>query len=208
MLSMRQRVLLVAGWVLAAAVTSLVASAAVTVAGGRVTDRPLRPVAAPNPAPPAVDTESVSDPSEFLASRSFVCREATPSEEEQVVGQRSGIPDGAAGDELDADLTQENATGEDPTAPGGVDGGLSAAGDVKSVQAVSTPGGTVVVQRGGVTNGLRSLTWRPGYAVTCTYLDAQTLSVVFTRGDSSWVVIARLEDGLLTAGLRTGGEFE
>ena len=43
---MRQRVLLVAGWVIAAVVTSLVASGAVAVAGGQVFDRPLRPLTA------------------------------------------------------------------------------------------------------------------------------------------------------------------
>jgi hypothetical protein len=44
--SMRQRLLLVAGWVTAAVVASLVSTGAVAVAGGQVTDRPLRPLTA------------------------------------------------------------------------------------------------------------------------------------------------------------------
>jgi len=43
---MRQRLLLVAGWATAAVVASLVSTGAVAVAGGQVTDRPLRPLSA------------------------------------------------------------------------------------------------------------------------------------------------------------------
>jgi hypothetical protein len=44
--SMRQRLLLVAGWAAAAVVASLVSTGAVAVAGGKVMDRPLRPLSA------------------------------------------------------------------------------------------------------------------------------------------------------------------
>lgn len=44
--SMRQRLLLVAGWATAAVVASLVSTGAVAVAGGQVTDQPLRPLSA------------------------------------------------------------------------------------------------------------------------------------------------------------------
>ena len=43
---MRQRLLLVAGWVAAAVVATLVSTGAVAVAGGQVTDRPLPPLSA------------------------------------------------------------------------------------------------------------------------------------------------------------------
>ena len=46
MSSMRQRLLLVAGWAAAAVVASLVSTGAVAVAGGQVTDRPLPPLSA------------------------------------------------------------------------------------------------------------------------------------------------------------------
>ena len=43
---MRQRLLLVAGWAVAAVLATLVSTGAVAVAGGQVTDRPLRPLTA------------------------------------------------------------------------------------------------------------------------------------------------------------------
>jgi hypothetical protein len=46
MAAMRQRLLLVAGWIAAVVGSVLVASGAVTVAGGQVLDRPLRPLTA------------------------------------------------------------------------------------------------------------------------------------------------------------------
>lgn len=69
MVSMRQRLLLVAGWVTAAVVSGLVASGAVAVAGGQVLDRPLRPLTAAEVAAlPVVRSVGSSEPSEPLAS--------------------------------------------------------------------------------------------------------------------------------------------
>jgi hypothetical protein len=55
---MRQRLLLVAGWATAAVVASLVSTGAVAVAGGQVTDRPLRPLSASEVAALAEDCGS------------------------------------------------------------------------------------------------------------------------------------------------------
>ncbi len=46
MFALRQRLLLVAGWAVAAVATGLVSAGAVAVAGGQVNDRPLRPLSA------------------------------------------------------------------------------------------------------------------------------------------------------------------
>ncbi len=46
MRALRQRLLLVAGWVVAAVATGLVSAGAVAVAGGQVNDRPLNPLSA------------------------------------------------------------------------------------------------------------------------------------------------------------------
>lgn len=64
MAAMRQRLLLVVGWVIVATVTSLVALGAVTVPGGRVNDRPLEPLSAAEVAalPVAVTVESANEP--------------------------------------------------------------------------------------------------------------------------------------------------
>jgi hypothetical protein len=109
---MRQRVLLVAGWVVAAAVTSLVASGAVAVAGGQVNDRPLtRVLAADVAALPVVNTEGVPDPCEPPASGGFDCGPGAPSAGAQSDGP--GSSDSAGGGN-DNDLTQL-----DPNQPDG-----------------------------------------------------------------------------------------
>ncbi|MFB3049384.1 MAG: hypothetical protein ACE1Z9_04450, partial [Acidimicrobiia bacterium] len=52
---MRQRLLLVAGWIVAAVGAGVVASGAVAVAGGQVFDRPIRPLSASEVAALPVD---------------------------------------------------------------------------------------------------------------------------------------------------------
>src|SRR3990172_1203985 len=59
MAAMRQRLLLVAGWIVAAVGAGVVASGAVAVAGGQVFDRPIRPLNAAEVAALPVD-ESVA----------------------------------------------------------------------------------------------------------------------------------------------------
>ncbi len=56
--SMRQRLLLVAGWVAAAVVATLVSTGAVAVAGGQVADRPLPALSASEVAAPAEECGS------------------------------------------------------------------------------------------------------------------------------------------------------
>lgn len=60
MRAMRQRLLLVAGWATAAVVASLVSTGAVAVAGGKVTDRPLRPLSASEVAALTTECESTN----------------------------------------------------------------------------------------------------------------------------------------------------
>ena len=68
MTSLRQRLLLVAGWAVAAVATGLVSAGAVAVAGGQVTDRPLRPLSAAEVAALPVTIEDPCVTSEPLAS--------------------------------------------------------------------------------------------------------------------------------------------
>lgn len=56
MRALRQRLLLVAGWVIAAVATGLVSAGAVAVAGGQVNDRPLNPLSAAEVAALPVET--------------------------------------------------------------------------------------------------------------------------------------------------------
>ncbi|MEA2058764.1 MAG: hypothetical protein U9O63_08585, partial [Actinomycetota bacterium] len=69
MTPMRQRLLLVAGWLVAAIGSGVVASGAVAVAGGQVLDRPLNPLTAAEVAAlPVVGTVSIPEQIEPLAS--------------------------------------------------------------------------------------------------------------------------------------------
>ena len=68
MTSLRQRLLLVAGWAVAAVATGLVSAGAVAVAGGQVTDRPLQPLSAAEVAALPVTIEDPCVTSEPLAS--------------------------------------------------------------------------------------------------------------------------------------------
>ncbi|CAN5291087.1 hypothetical protein BH24ACT7_BH24ACT7_08090 [soil metagenome] len=58
---LRQRLLLVAGWVVAAVATGLVSAGAVAVAGGQVTDRPLHPLSAAEVAALPVSTDDCGE---------------------------------------------------------------------------------------------------------------------------------------------------
>jgi len=68
MLAMRQRLLLVAGWLLAAIGSVLVASGAVAIAGGQVLDRPLLPLTAAEVAALPVVAVGLTDTTEPQAS--------------------------------------------------------------------------------------------------------------------------------------------
>jgi|GEM_PF-1733969 len=68
MASLRQRLLLVAGWAVAAVATGLVSAGAVAVAGGQVTDRPLRPLSAAEVAALPVTNEDACSADGPLAS--------------------------------------------------------------------------------------------------------------------------------------------
>jgi hypothetical protein len=72
MILMRQRFLLVAGWLAAAIGAGLVASGAVAVAGGQVLDRPLRPLTAAEVAALPVVSVGSSDRTEPQASGGIV----------------------------------------------------------------------------------------------------------------------------------------
>ena len=92
---MRQRLLLVAGWVLAAVGTSVVASAAVAATGGQVTDRALRPLTAAEVA--ALPGGFLEVLSESLASGDSSNRDLEESGESTTIGPTTQTPAGAEG---------------------------------------------------------------------------------------------------------------
>jgi hypothetical protein len=203
---MRQRVLLVAGWVVAAAVTSLVASGAVAVAGGQVNDRPLTKVLAADVAAlPVVDTES-GDCSEPLASGGLDCTTAPDSAGAQ--NERPGPGQNLVGGEEDTlDLSQL-----DPSRPDGVPATI-ASGDISSSdpaeagpnldapvtsRVVKLRGGTVSFAVADDRITVPATFPLVGYSVRVDLADPTTVRVTFTRGDEQNGAVARWRDGELT----------
>lgn len=203
MLTMRQRVLLVAGWVMAAAVTSLVASAAVAVAGGQVNDRPLTKVLAADVAAlPVVDTEG--DPcNEPLASGGFECTTESPSAGAQDGPGSGHEPDLVGGEE---DNEAADLVGLDPEFPDGVTPAIDAGGPEEAGPRFFIPTATEVITIGGgsvsfaVQDGIIRVLWAiPQYGYTTTFdrSDPTAPRITFARGDLKNGAVARWEDDVL-----------
>ena len=172
---MRQRVLLVAGWAAAAIVTSVVASGAVTVAGGQVTDRPLRPLSASEvDALPVVLNEGGNVPCRPLASGGSDRDVATP--EDGVRGTSDDDGSGPAGDETPPPDESKIRT-----------------------EVVSVRGGTVSIAN---SDGRLRIFWatvRPGFTMQDAFADDRSVSVTFSCGEDQSVIIAEpADDGGIT----------
>lgn len=161
MISMRQRLLLVAGWVIAAVVSGLVASGAVAVAGGQVLDRPLRPLTAAEVAAlPVVGSVGSSEPSEPLASGGSDSTTGAPT-------------DGSAATTGEADGNQADPAG----AGGAIQPPLG--GDYP-VRVVQLSGGSASI---AATAGGLNVLWatpKPGYVVSLDFETEDRLRLAFT----------------------------
>jgi hypothetical protein len=210
---MRQRVLLVAGWVIAAVVTSLVASGAVAVAGGQVFDRPLRPLTAAEVAAlPVVVTADVSGACEPLASGGFVCEPDTLTAGEVADGPGTYNGPDSTGD---GEGTSDGApTGVPPASrfrnlPDGLPrpiGDLPEAEDPATAtpdlspvpsesQLVQLEGGTVSVAGSGESIYFLWAIAQPGYASNVGIgPEPNQLVVVFSNGEDQSVLTARWQD--------------
>lgn len=175
---LRQRLLLVVGWLTAAVGAGLVATAAVAVAGGQVLDQPLRPLTAAEVAAlPVVQVGSL-DSVEPQASG----------------GLESDVGEPAQGSDTEtADLIGID-DGDDPVsiAPSS---GLEAYGpvDPSTVRTGSVEGGHasfLITQ-----NGL-SLLWAtptPGYVAQTRSTQDDTVTVVFSSGLHAWLIEATFD---------------
>ena len=162
---MRQRLLLVAGWIVAAVGAGVVASGAVGVAGGQVFDRPIRPLNAAEVAALPVD-ESVATPgsSERLASGSSQARTGVTTEG---CGRNTA---GASGSERPA------GPGGAPAEPGGVE--IDLPRSPPTILHVS--GGSVTISCVGEHLQIVWATPQPNFAVA---FDPDFLTVTFTSKD-------------------------
>ncbi|MFV9671940.1 MAG: hypothetical protein ACNYZH_01845 [Acidimicrobiia bacterium] len=197
---MRQRLLLVAGWLVAVVGAGIVASGAVAVAGGQVLDRPLRPLTAAEVAAlPVVETTVVLEPIEPLASGGSESATGTTIVEGGTVGstEPSGPP-GPGGASADHPATAADES-LDPSELAGSDiDVLPATGALSDSAVMHTAGGSASFAN--VDDVLRVLwaTPRPGYIVGLRFNGPTALVVTFTSTRSlSTIAVALSESGIL-----------
>jgi len=194
--SMRQRLLLVAGWATAAVVASLVSAGAVAVAGGQVADRPLRPLSATEVA--ALTKEcGISERAPCLRqldnsggpSTTVV---AAPDLSLGLDGDEQGVsPTTGSEEELNPELDESLLVPEDDAA-------------------VPEPRGEVISLEGGSlgvsgADGEVKIIWvlpGPGYALlppTGTEIEEGSVTLVFSDGSHQSMMIAKWdsEEGLV-----------
>ncbi len=190
MRQMRQRLLLVAGWLLAAVGSAVVASGAVAVAGGQVLDRPLRPLTAAEVAAlPVVRSTAGTEPSEPLASGGIV---STP--------EPAPIHD-IAGTGADREPRPGGASASPPP-PADLDPVVEPEAR-STARLVRVTGGRISVAS---RNDALTLLWAaptPGYVVVADIVDDGTIEVTFTGDPTRDVVTIHIEDGELVVDSKT-----
>lgn len=224
MIPLRQRLLLVAGWAAAAVATGLVSAGAVAVAGGQVTDRPLRPLSAAEVAALPVTTEDDCIASGPLASggtdstsscsdRDGASGLSTPGDDAARPAEKEPSSDFfVAIGEIDARIDPYDPAGPDvaPAGPRIVPGdqltpgteGRFPEGAVVPPIGPRSPDPTVVDVLGGRVSiaeaqgalTLHGATPRPGYVVDLRFERPDELTVTFWNGEHLSTVIARLGD--------------
>ncbi len=188
MIVMRQRLLLVAGWLAAAIGTGLVASGAVAVAGGQVLDRPLRPLTAAEVAELPVVAVGSSENVEHQASGG--------------IGQSTDEPTvGSAGSDTDPDT---DATGSASTG-GSVDDepDQSARWD-RFTNPGSSETKVVSLHAGKASFALADdrlhLLWATpgaGYVMNTLSREDTAIIISFSSSRDVWLIEARIVDGSL-----------
>ncbi len=215
---MRQRLLLVAGWAVAAVVSGLVSAGAVAVAGGQVTDRPLRPLTAAEvaalpvartvegpssagPLPPVVPAVELDSSTEGAPrSRPRSGDELDPAGDEGTLEGDGDVVLEPAAPTATPEDTERDVVRADPLATGddgsGTSSTLVSPDPDRTVVLVShtTGGSTSVTGRDGVILAFTARP-RPGFAVSHDFEDRSALVVFFTGGAARWIVTAVWDDG-------------
>lgn len=177
--SLRQRLLLVGGWLAAAIGAGLVATAAVAVAGGQVLDQPLRPLTAAEVAALPVEQAGSPDNVEPQASGGL-----EPDVGEPVQGSTPGAADQIGGSEADdATLIVAPTTGLEaygPANPSTVRTGTSEGGHASFL----------------ITENGLSLLWATpaaGFITQTRSVDEDTVTVVFSSSLHVWLIEATFD---------------
>ncbi len=191
MLTMRQRLLLVVGWVIVASVTSLVALGAVTVAGGRVNDRPLDPLSAAEVValPVAATVQSVNEP------QASGGEDSTDDTSEGALDQADHTREGDAaadgGGDSSFDIIPDVKRSSVPTSLGSVD-------DRFDTQVIHLEGGSVSVRRLGTELFLQWATPQPGYSTEVILTQGDFIRVIFTSPTHRSLALVTFSDSEIT----------
>ncbi len=189
MTTMRQRLLLVAGWIAAAVGSGLVASGAVAVAGGQVLDHPLRPLTAAEVAALPVVQVGPSAINEPHASGGLVptTGEPTDGSAEDVIGSDEPVGTGGTSAEgLDTDTA-------DPVGPNAT----------AVVEIASVEGGQASFV---VSDGRLVLLWATpsaGYVAQTSSVADTSITIQFSSNLNVWVIEAVIVDGAIEIAART-----
>ncbi len=193
---MRQRLLLVAGWIVAVVGAGIVASGAVAVAGGQVLDRPLRPLTAAEVAALPVDeTTVILEPSESHASG-----DSESVTRETVVGSGTAGPTGSSGPPGPGGASADHPVTAiddslDPSESAGADvDALPTSGVLSEAAVTHTAGGSASL---AIVDGELRLLWatpRPGYVVGLRFDGPSALILTFTSTRSLSTVAAAVGD--------------
>lgn len=181
---LRQRLLLVVGWITAAVGAGLVASGAVAVAGGQVLDQPLRPLTAAEVAALPVVEVGAPDAFEPHASGGFDTTTGGPTEGSEDAG-------------TDADGPSDTGGSSAPPAPNPPPADPLVGGPVAAVDLISVAGGRASF---ALDDGLLYLLWatpRPGYIVSARDTSEASITIAFSSSLDVWVIEATTANGTL-----------
>ena len=173
MTTLRQRLLLVAGWIIAAVGAGLVASGAVAVAGGQVLDRPLQPMTAAEVA--ALPVVEVEEPDAIEPHASGGLGTTTGD-------STSGSADADGSDEPSG-AGRSTATSDDGIDPVSLTTG-------STVRVVSVEGGRAAFAE---SDGDLILLWatpNAGYVATTRQQTSSGITIAFSSSLRVWVVEA------------------
>ncbi len=198
--TMRQRLLLVAGWIVAVVGAGIVASGAVAVAGGQVLDRPLRPLTAAEVAALPVDETTVvldfDEPHASGGSESVTRITIVGSGTAGPTGPSDPPGPGGASADHPATAADESL---DPSEAAGADiDVLPASGALSDSAVTHMAGGSASFAN--VDGELRVLwaTPRPGYVVGLRFDGPTALVLTFTSTRSlSTIAVALGDPGIL-----------
>jgi hypothetical protein len=180
--TMRQSLLLVVGWLIAAIVSGLVASGAVAIAGGQVLDRALRPLTAAEVAALPVVVVGSPDGVEPQASGGFVPSTGEPTEGSVVDGPGSDEPADTGGSSASVDTGPLDVPILDPAPPVGF-----ASNEGGRASFVAADDGLVLLWA----------TPQAGYVAQMRLTTPEAITVSFTSNRNVWLVDAAIVDGEL-----------